>query len=521
MDKNNHTVSILIADDRPENLLALQAILNSSEYNLVKASSGKEVLKLINSHEFAVILLDVQMPDLDGFETAFFIRRHQNGKTTPIIFITAGSESDQRVYKGYEAGAIDYLIKPFDPLILQSKVKYFVEFFRAKKEVLHQSELIRNHEEQERNSFLEKAMDGVIGLNEQGNIIYWNLQAWKIFGWSKDEVLGKSLLEFVVPPKQRLDFQNGLQNFLKTGLVPFSGKRIEVSAIRKSGEEFPVELSATPILQRGKTTFSAFVRDISQEKQIEAERKSERELLLKSEIELKAAILARDEIISICSHELKTPVTSMKLQFQLAIRQMEKGNFGFFAKKESLEKIIYGSNNQLDRMVKLIDDMLDISRLSAGKLSLEIKPLNLVTLVHDVLDKFSNEFSSLGLKVTFEPFHPEVIINGDQYRLEQVINNLITNAIRYGGQKPFSVSVGVINDIGYCKIVDHGIGIEEKNLTRVFERYERETTSPAIRGLGLGLFISKQIVLGHTGNILVSSKKDEGSTFTVELPLAS
>ena len=143
-------VDVLIVDDRIDGLITLEAVLNMPGLNLVKAQSGKEALDLLNLYEFAVILLDVQMPEMDGFEAAQHIRKNEKYKHTPIIFVTAINKDDQYIYRGYEVGAVDYLFKPFEPQILRAKVNTFIELFLKSKKLQEQAELIRESERRER-----------------------------------------------------------------------------------------------------------------------------------------------------------------------------------------------------------------------------------------------------------------------------------------------------------------------------------------------------------------------------------
>src|SRR5512140_579500 len=164
MDPSHDKVNILLVDDQPNNLLALESILAETGENLVRADSGKRALKQLLDRDFAVILLDVQMPDMDGFETASLIRDRERSRDTPIIFLTALSRSETNVFRGYELGAVDYIFKPFHPEILRSKVSVFVQLFRQKEELRVQArELARLSKQTE--LILTAAAEGVLGVN--------------------------------------------------------------------------------------------------------------------------------------------------------------------------------------------------------------------------------------------------------------------------------------------------------------------------------------------------------------------
>ena len=233
--------------------------------------------------------------------------------------------------------------------------------------------------------------------------------------------------------------------------------------------------------------------------------------------ELQDAVRARDEFISICSHELKTPITSMKLQFQMAAKQLERDDPRVFS-RESIEKRTNTANHQLARMAHLIEDMLDVSRISAGKLQVNRERLDLYEVLHEVVERFGEQFASLGMPMHFEGRANEARVEGDRYRLEQVISNLFTNALKYGAAKPVDVTLTSSAGTVRMSVTDRGIGIAPENLDRVFGRFERAVSASNISGLGLGLYISRNIIEAHGGRIWVESELGKGSTFFVELP---
>lgn len=222
----------------------------------------------------------------------------------------------------------------------------------------------------------------------------------------------------------------------------------------------------------------------------------------------------RDEFISIASHELKTPLTSLKLQTQMTKKVVAKSAT---ISVERMQKQLDYTINQIDRLNKLVDDMLDISRINTGKLKLQKSNLNLSMLVIDLIDRFMPQFEAVECRID-SFITPGVVGHWDSYKLEQVLNNLFSNAIRYSPGKTIHVGLIKMNDKAILNVKDEGMGIDPANLERIFERFERATSTSS--GLGLGLYITRQILDLHQATIRVESKLGQGSNFIIELPLS-
>jgi PAS domain S-box-containing protein len=230
-----------------------------------------------------------------------------------------------------------------------------------------------------------------------------------------------------------------------------------------------------------------------------------------------SAVKIRDEFMSIASHELRTPVFSLKLQAQVLNRQIKKGVRTSFDAK-TIEDFTERVDRQLNTLAKLIDDMLDVSRIESGRLTMEFDACDLTGLVRDALSALEQQFKAAQVEVKAD-LEPHLTVHGAGQRLNQVISNLLTNAIKYGDGKPVVVTVCREGDFAVLKVKDHGLGIAPENLERIFHRFERAVSSRNISGLGLGLYIAKQIVEGHKGTIRVESELETGSTFEVRIPL--
>ncbi len=236
-----------------------------------------------------------------------------------------------------------------------------------------------------------------------------------------------------------------------------------------------------------------------------------------SERNLNRALDLRDEFLSIASHELKTPLTSLSLQAQITKFNLLK-NESNLLKKDKLLEFLTMMDSQVLKMAGLVEDMVDISRIDCGRFFPVFGKTDLSLIVHDVLDQLQPQLKAANCEVIIN--RPENIIGiWDAYRIEQLLMNLITNAFKYGSNKPIHITILKKDDIAIIEVRDHGIGIAKENQQRIFNRFERAVSAKGITGLGLGLYIVKKILDLHRGSISVNSQLGAGSKFTVELPL--
>jgi PAS domain S-box-containing protein len=355
----------------------------------------------------------------------------------------------------------------------------------------------------------EQAAYSVQLLSPAGRTLAVN-KAWRELWGIPDEFIRSYIFaEYNVRHDPQL-VAKGIMPFIERG---FSGEPTEIPPILydpnelgSSGKPRWVSGFIYPVKDRAGTITEVVLthQDVTQAKQAEEG--------------LRAAVRARDEFISICSHELKTPITSMKLQFQMAEKQLARGDASALA-APTVTKRTRIANQQLARMEHLIEEMLDVSRISAGKLRVSMEPVEFSGIVREVIERFSEQFDELGITVDSSDTARASVVLGDRYRLEQVLSNLLTNALKYGGGQPVSVALAVGEESLSLSVRDRGIGIAAENQDRIFGRFERAVSAANISGLGLGLYISRKIVEAHHGRIWVESAPEQGSTFFVEIPL--
>jgi signal transduction histidine kinase len=234
--------------------------------------------------------------------------------------------------------------------------------------------------------------------------------------------------------------------------------------------------------------------------------------------ERRAAIGVRDEFISIASHELKTPLTALKLRLTAAVRTQQLAAPREAVAEEKLARSLAAAGTTTDRLVSLVDDLLDASRLTAGRLGLHLEPVLLVDLVRDVAGRLREQAAEAGSTIDVAVAEP-IVGRWDRTRIEQILTNLLSNAIKYGGGKPIHVSAHAANGWLRLDVKDAGLGISRADQARIFQAFERVTTASRVGGLGLGLYIGRQIAVAHGGTLSVDSKPGFGSTFTLALPL--
>jgi PAS domain S-box-containing protein len=356
-------------------------------------------------------------------------------------------------------------------------------------------------------------------LDPDGRINTWNEGAQRIKGYRPDEIIGQHFSKFYLPQDIRAKKPEWeLEEAKMTGRFEEEGWRI-----RKDGTRFWADVVITAIRNESGTLigFSKVTRDMTDRRRLEEKLRRANEDLEKRVEErtaqLQEAVRARDEFMSIISHELRTPITSLKLQVQTTLRQGKRSTPEVFS--ERAIRFVNGAERQLDRLSKLIDDMLDVSRISLEKLPLNFEILELGELIQETIGRFDEQVEASGSPITM-CLHRGVRIKGDRIRLEQVFSNLFMNALKYGEGKPIMVSVGAVGDRATFTIQDQGMGIASTDQTRIFERFERAISASSVSGLGLGLYISRKIIETHHGRISVQSEMGKGATFTVALPLA-
>jgi PAS domain S-box-containing protein len=354
---------------------------------------------------------------------------------------------------------------------------------------------------------IDTAHDAFVGMNSNGEIVSWNAQAAKIFGWSAEEVLGKSMSDIIIPHAFREGHRRGLRRFLESGEAPVVNQTLELTALNRNDGEFPIEITITnPIRSDHRYFFGAFIRDISMRKQREQELKQAKE-------SAEAATRAKSEFLANMSHELRTPLNGVLGYAQL----MQRSSTLTADQRESLDAISKCGSHLLD----LINDVLDLSKIEAGQMTLEPVPTDLRQLTVDLSYVIAEPVRRKGLRfdVELSPDLPvRIVVDGRHLR--QVLLNLLGNAVKFTPIGGVTLIVSSReNDRLAFEVRDTGIGIPAEQLSYIFEEFRQTSDGTAAGGTGLGLSISRRLVHAMGGKLNVKSTVTEGSSFFFDIPL--
>ncbi len=402
-------VKLLLVDDRPENLLALKAILEPLGQILISAHSGDEALKHVLQHDFAAILLDVQMPDMNGFDVAQIIKSRERSRYIPILFLSAISKEDAYVFKGYSMGAVDYVFKPFNPDVLRSKVAVFVDLYLKQQQLMEQAEMLADSQRRE------------LELEHRAELL---------------EAEAKSAAQLT-----------------------------ELNAKLKERQET-----------------------------------------------LEEAMGVRNRFYASMSHELRTPINAVIGYSTLMIDNI----YGPLNDKqrEGLQRTLRAARHLLE----LVNDVLDLSKIEAGKIELSLASVNVPSLIDDLFVTVRPLADEHGTQLSFKRPEQDMTIVTDPRRVRQILLNLLSNAIKFGNKKPISVECFPTEDGGVSiAVIDQGEGISVDDQQRIFEEFVQVSPHQQM-GTGLGLPISRRLAVLLDGSLDVKSEVGTGSTFTLTLP---
>ncbi|MDB6112276.1 MAG: Multi-sensor signal transduction histidine kinase [Pedosphaera sp.] len=505
--------NILVVNDRPEQLVALGTVLAVLEENVVMAQSGEEALRQLLHHEFAVVLLDVHMPGMDGFETASLIRQRKRSRSTPIIFVTAHGQGDAQVARSYALGAVDYIQTPIVPEILRTKVGVFVELYKKSEELRlvteaeHQRQLDESKKkleaETKRNLFFVLSIDLLAVAGFDGYFKQTN-PAWeKVLGFTDEELKAKAFYEFAHPEDQAAT-QEQLEKLKAGTAITYFENRF----CCKGGHYRWLGWTAAPFA--ADQLVYIFARDITERKVAEDKIRT---LNQKLQVHVNEVMAINQELETFSysiSHDLRAPLRSMQ-----GFAQMLAAEYGPLLPEQAREftNRIVESSRRMDRLLR---DLLEYSRLSQSEI--KNQPVNPEVIVDEVLGSIQSEIRDKHAEI--EVNRPLASLLAHAPTLKQILANLIANALKFvePGKAPH-IRIYTEADNGTVRlwVEDNGIGISSDQHEKIFGLFQRLHDAETYPGTGIGLAIVRKSTQRMGGRSGVESTPGQGSRFWLEL----
>ncbi len=507
MDKQK--AKILVVDDIERNLLYIEELLEESDVEVITATSGIKALEEIRKHELALVILDVQMPGIDGFETLAKMRETGGNENLPVMFLSGVYTDDNYQAKGLESGAVDFITKPVNKSVFLAKIKVYIDLYRQRKDLydlIGKLKLANKKLEESENRFKKISMvavDAIIVINKDYKITYWNPSAEKIFGYTKYETRYLTFHSLFSPEKYKSGLPENLKKFIESDKVNIIDRTIEMTAIKKNGLEFPVELTISSFKIDNNWHAVSVIRDISRRQRIEKE-------LLKAK-EAKEANKVMSEFIDNLNHELRTPLNAI-IGISKSMTKYETENLTD-KQIEALQHI----NESGKRLNALIERLFEFRR----KQEIKITEFLLDDFINDILTYINNTINYKPLTIHTEKIEPlPGILYNDRTKMYQILSSIIENAVKFTEKGSITIKISGPDDKICFEIRDTGIGIEEEQLKNIFRKFVQinGTSSRKYGGAGLGLALANKLVKQLNGEIDVKSKLNIGTVFTVIIP---
>jgi signal transduction histidine kinase/DNA-binding response OmpR family regulator len=563
-------VNILVVDDLPEKILTMQVMLEELDETIITADSGRAALRCLLDQDFAVILLDVNMPDMDGFETAALIRQRQRSAHTPIIFLTAYSD-EIHTARGYSLGAVDYILSPVLPEILRTKVKVFVDLFKMNEQVKRQAEerialeraqvaRAAAEETTRRTAFLAEAsktltssLDYEVTLNGLTRLLVPKLADLTViclvdehgqaaqtqFAWTgswgelcvRSTARGDASQAKFAPLIEQMLAIKAVEPLPAMATLLADERAWEETAANGQAEYPPPNFTVqsvigVPLQARGRTLGAAALALRPERQLSQADVALVEELAGRAAIALDNARLYRNiqegdrlknEFLAMLAHELRNPLAPIRNAVHI-LKRLEVHREEFHFARDIIDR-------QLSQMVRLVDDLLDVSRITRGKIILQKERLDVIASATRAVETSRPLIEARQQKLTVELAQGPLWVHGDATRLAQVLANLLNNAAKFtpeGGS--IQLTLAREGSEAVFRVRDTGIGIPPDILANVFDLFIQGDRSldRSQGGLGIGLTLVRRLVEMHGGSVQAhSAGANQGSEFTVRLPLAA
>jgi signal transduction histidine kinase len=499
--RSEASLRILVVEDDP-NVRDMLSLLLGTRWSVRATGDPVAALNVVRQSPPDLVISDLRMPGMDGIALLRRLREEAATRDVPVILVS-GRAGEQETIAGLEAGADDFLVKPFSARELLVRVQSRLEVTAMRRRNAQQQtalETMRRH-----TGWTERLLDSLLVpllLLEpgEGRVLFANRATVALFGTRLTR--GRPIQELA---NFRLPDEDGGGTMAGAELAPSSsdariqGRRLVCEAA--SGTVWVLaDSDYVPQLHDHRPVAVLTLRDITR--------------LVKHEEELRRTVHLREEFLSVASHELRTPITTLGLQTETLLRRQ-----GDRALSDELRRKLVVVRNQVLRLDQLVNVLLDVSRLMAGRLVLTPESVDLVAVVKDAVELLRDTAERAGCAIAVAGV-ASLQGHWDRLRLGQVVTNLLSNAIKFGHGHPIEIEVERVANRARLVVQDCGVGVPPEAQERIFLRFERASSDRHYPGLGLGLWISKEIVEASRGTISVRSWPGQGSTFTVELPLA-
>ena len=494
---------LLIEDNRGDARLLGETLADGrgAQFELLHADRLSLGFEQLDKGNIDVVLLDLGLPDSQGFDTLTAVQKY--APDVPVVVLT-GFDDDDFAMRAVREGAQDYLVKGFvEPELLTRSIRYAIERKQAADDLQKAEMRFR--------SVAQTAPDAILSIDHKGTVLFWNGGAENIFGYAEDEMLGESLT-ILMPEEIRERFAKRILHFDSEGGMNLLDRLIEWNGLRKNGEEFPVEVSWGIWEVDGEKFYSCIARDISERKRLEEEAVNARLLQTKLEKE-KEIIELKDRFLSMMSHEIRVPLAIIQTSGDLLTHYFDR--ISEERRKELIQQVL----DQIGQVTGLIDDMLLTSRIQSGKMKPYLEWLDLVWICRETLEQtklIDNDVHRFELDCNAPDHHVML----DRKMLSHILNNFLSNAVKYshdGGEVRLYLGHNSENVI--FRVSDDGIGIPERDISKLFEPFHRAQNARDIKGTGLGLAIAKHYAELQGGSIQIESQENVGTTITAYLPL--
>lgn len=488
-------VKFLIVDDREENLLAFSQILRREGLEIITVHSGCDALEALLIHDFALAIIDVQMPEMDGVQLAELMRSSERTQRVPIVLVTAGSRERERLFRGYEAGAVDYLYKPIEPLVLQNKAETFFELYRQKQQLARQIEQLREVQELQ-SGILDATQDHMWVLDLAGCVIWVNARARRLRSQEDPATFMGTFWRELWTEQQRTAAVECFDAASRDCVQHFSG----ALQANLGGAWLDVVLAPIHEAEGSVARLLAIGRDVTEQRRVAAERD-------RMTSHLEETLRFNEMFVAAVGHDLRNPISAVITGAKLIAQR---------ATDADVVRLSTTIRNGALRMQRMTNALFDLTRARLdGGIPIRPGALDLRLLAEKVFEEHQLAAPTRAMSLRI---HGNLEGCWDATRLEQIISNLLGNAVQHGLESvPIAMAVSGEPSAVLIEVRNGGV-ISSEALPDLFNPFRGRHGGPRSDGLGLGLFIVRQIALAHGGRVDVESSEQGGTAFQLRIP---